>query len=247
VAGEDDDNPYIREFARLNRYSGAAARQDIWIGPPGAASIWAERAACVRRYAFGVPTRAALEAIARYAPIIELGAGTGYWAYLLRRRGVDCAVYDLFPPDRAAENPNRFLPFTWTRVEQGGIDRLAGEDHRSLFLCWPSLADPFAADALEAYAGQTLVYVGEGVGGHTADETFFVCLAREWQEIESIALPNWPGTSDRLVVYRRREVSGVRDQVSGVGYQLAAGSVGAPLGSILTPQPPLPDPRERGS
>ncbi len=141
--------------------------------------------------------------VARHAPIVELGAGTGYWACLLRRRGVDCVAYDLAPPDRMP-NPNRFRALTWTHVEPGDVDTLAAHSDRALLLCWPSYRASFAARALGAYSGTTLVYIGEPAGGHTADDAFFARLDREWFAVEHVALPNWPGTRDALTVYRRR-------------------------------------------
>jgi hypothetical protein len=41
-------------------------------------------------------------------------------------------------------------------------------------------------------------------GGRTADAAFFDLLIRDWEPIEVLARPNWPGTHDRLTVYRRR-------------------------------------------
>jgi hypothetical protein len=176
-------------------------------GTPGM-SAYDRRVWCVRRYAFAVPTDAALTALARYAPIVELGAGTGYWTFLLRERGVDCVAYDLAPPALRA-NPNRFRPLTWTQVEQGDVDALAAHADRALFLCWPSYRDPFASRALAAYTGTTLLYIGEPPGGRTADEAFFAELSRDWLPVEQVPLPNWPGTRDALTVYRRRARSSV--------------------------------------
>jgi len=168
---------------------------------------------CVRRYAFAIPTEAALETIARYAPIVELGAGNGYWTFLLRRRGVDCVAYDLAPPDRMP-NPNVFRPFTWARVEHGDVDVLAGHGDRALLLCWPSYRDPFAARALDEYSGTTLIYIGEARGGHTADDAFFDLLDCSWRIVEEEALPNWPGTRDALTVYSRAASSDGRGHAS---------------------------------
>lgn len=195
-------NPYLREFERLRAELVAPPDYANLVHGPSGMSAYERRVWCVRRYAFAIPTPSALDTLARYAPIVELGAGTGYWAFLLRRRGVDCVVYDLAPPDRAA-NPNRFQPLTWTRVEQGGIEALADHPDRALFLCWPSYRDPFAARALDAYAGTTLLYIGELAGGHTADDAFFAQLGRHWRAVETLPLPNWPGTRDALTVYRR--------------------------------------------
>ncbi|CAI7734188.1 unnamed protein product [Closterium sp. NIES-54] len=53
------------------------------------------------RFRRAVPTEAALAAVKAAAAggkgVVEVGAGTGYWAALLRRRGVDVAAYDWTP------------------------------------------------------------------------------------------------------------------------------------------------------
>ncbi|EKX39850.1 hypothetical protein GUITHDRAFT_143229 [Guillardia theta CCMP2712] len=52
-----------------------------------------------RMYAWSVPCEEALRSIAQASPngILELGAGTGYWASLLRSRGVPVVCYDRVP------------------------------------------------------------------------------------------------------------------------------------------------------
>eukprot|EP00897_Mesotaenium_endlicherianum_P009382 jgi/Mesen1/8472/ME000478S07970 len=58
-----------------------------------------------RIYSWAVPTGEAIDAIVKSAPggVLEIGAGTGYWAHLLRQRGVQVAAYDLQPLD--GDNP----------------------------------------------------------------------------------------------------------------------------------------------
>jgi hypothetical protein len=52
-----------------------------------------------RMYSWAVPTDEAIAAIANASPfgVVEVGAGTGYWAMLLRHRGVDVLAYDRTP------------------------------------------------------------------------------------------------------------------------------------------------------
>ena len=56
------------------------------------------------RYTYVVPTSNLLTVLCSRAPIVELGAGTGYWAYLLRQMDVDIIAYDLVPPGGAIQN-----------------------------------------------------------------------------------------------------------------------------------------------
>jgi hypothetical protein len=211
-AHHGDSNHYLREFLRLRPELTASPDYVNLVHGVQRVSPYDRRVWCVRRYAFAIPTEPALATLARYAPIVELGAGTGYWTFLLRGRGVDCVAYDLAPPDRMP-NPNRFRPLTWTRVEQGAVEVLATHPDRALFLCWPSYRDPFAVRALRAYTGPVLLYVGEPAGGNTADDAFFEQLERDWRRVEEVTLPNWPGTRDSLTVYRRRRAPLELDQM----------------------------------
>ena len=53
----------------------------------------------IAKYGFAVPTNEALDAVGRCSPsgVVEVGAGTGYWAHLLQQRGVDVAAFDIEP------------------------------------------------------------------------------------------------------------------------------------------------------
>jgi hypothetical protein len=203
--GEDADNVYLQEFlAHGRRGPPGPGGYEAWLRAPSGPSAYARRVAGVRRYAFGIPNRAALQAIARHAPIVELGAGTGYWAYLLRNRGVQIAAYDLVPPDQA-HNQYRFEPRTWTDVRAGGVEILDEHADHALFLCWPGYRDTFADEALARFAGRVLIYVGEGRGGNTANAAFFDRLDRDWFLAEHVAIPRWAGAHDRMGVYYKRQ------------------------------------------
>jgi hypothetical protein len=82
-------------------------------------------------FAFALPCGRALCAIARHAPplgVVEVGAGAGLWAALLRRRGVPVHAYDC----KASLHP-------FGRVECADAEFAAAHANRALLLCWPSL------------------------------------------------------------------------------------------------------------
>jgi hypothetical protein len=87
----------------------------------------------------------------------------------------------------------------------------------------PEEADRMAIRALERFDGDAVLYVGEAplysprsidgeaIGstrgfsrGATAGPAFHKELHKEWRQVESVPLPNWPGASDSLTVWRRR-------------------------------------------
>ena len=88
------------------------------------------------QYAWAVPTPEALQIIAKYQPLIEMGAGTGYWAYLLQQIGVDIEAYDIFPYS------NRWCKRKWFNIKMGVPKILRWQSYKkNLFLCWPPYAE----------------------------------------------------------------------------------------------------------
>jgi hypothetical protein len=202
--------------------------------------------------------------------IIEMGAGTGYWAALLTLGGADVVAFDEYPPDQSEnwfhsrreeyvgtvtqedvdeyekrwgsfyqlgenlaeetkDSPNPFpliprpagpqIGEKRTRirvvpgarrsiffpVEQGSVEKLAQHRNRALLLSWPPYDKPFAYEALSAFPGDTLFYIGEGDGGCTGDDAFFRLLYEEWEEVEYCPDHiSWSGIRDYLTLYRRK-------------------------------------------
>jgi hypothetical protein len=181
----------------------------------------------IARYGFAVPSDEALDAIARCAPagVVEVGAGTGYWACLLQRRGVQVAAFDIEP---APSPQNTWFAGSqlWHPVQHGNHDIVVEHPDRTVLIVWPTKNETWAATAVERYhasGGQCLVVIGEGPGGRTGDDTFHALLGElsscvqceygattsacicgvepRWRRTETIGLPQWPGFHDDLRIY----------------------------------------------
>lgn len=154
----------------------------------------------VNRYAWAIPDESACQKIAQYAPrIVEIGAGTGYWARMLSQVGVDVLAYDIQPYKNQWCEGHR-----WFYVRVGGPEIAADHPDRALFLCWPPYDHPMAFNALKAYQGHTLVYVGEDTYGCTGDQNFHDELSENWGVVDHIDIPQWFGIHDSIVVYKRK-------------------------------------------
>lgn len=156
------------------------------------------RDACLAQYGFAIPNELALAALAQRSPILEVGAGSGYWAWCLRERGVDvlaCDTRDDWPC-------NEREPWTEVMLADG---RVMAREHpdRTLLLCWPSM-ERWAAEILQAYRGQRVVYIGEGEGGCTGDRAFHRLLSWRWRCVEAIEIPVWLGLHDHMYCYERK-------------------------------------------
>ncbi len=114
-----------------------------------------------QRYAYVLPSEATLAMLAGLAPLVEIGAGTGYWAHRLRSIGVDIVAFDQAPVD--GERANRYHSPTrpWTHLEPGDQTVLPSYPDRALFLCWPPLFSSLG-DCLTYYRGDTVAYIGDG-------------------------------------------------------------------------------------
>lgn len=166
----------------------------------------------VKKYAWAVPTEEAIDLIKVHSPhgVVEVGAGTGYWCWLLKQKGVK-----VYPIDRQPLH-NHYVRGCWLPISKGTHRKLLRFDAETLLLCWPAYASSQASDALKFFKGNTLVYVGEGYGGCTGDDEFHDelngggwiegkgHLARaKWEQVSKLDIPRFPGMNDRLYVYTR--------------------------------------------
>jgi hypothetical protein len=187
-------NPYLDLFNALPTWCRAESAPGVSAAELYSPDWHALKNAITGHFAWAVPTAAAIDCIGRHATggVIEIGAGSGYWAWLLRQAGVDVAAFDAAPP-----------AYTWAPVEVGDERQASAADGRTLLLCWPPWAAPMASAALSAFPGERVVYVGEWMGG-SAEPDFFARLAAEFEAVDAVDIPRWHARSDRLWVFRRR-------------------------------------------
>lgn len=214
---------------------------DAWQALPGTINKWGllhpensmidhlrARRIFAPRYAWALPSEEAIKMLVSYGPLVEMGAGTGYWAWCVRQLGGDIIAYDVKPynnhwcgrigqRDRDALNLDAQLrpintPKISEKTETRWIDdvlpgrpkHLAQHRDRTLFLCWPPYRSNMASNCLRWHKSQRIIYVGEGNGGATATNAFHDHLTKNFEEIQSLAIPQWVGLHDRLWVYERK-------------------------------------------
>ena len=196
---------------------------------------------------FACPTNEAISALGRFAAapafdgVLEVGAGTGYWAKQLRAAGVDVIATDVSPTDALAsargrdgssgklnEYHGRFA--SWTHVERmdasAAIERYSRSGRRVLFLCYPPPEGNMAAEALSRFTGDRLAVVGE-VRGDTGTRAFEEALMLGWALVTPpVALAQWGDTAASMTLWRRRQ----RLRDTSVSADASCGfDVGAPL------------------
>jgi hypothetical protein len=155
-----------------------------------------------RNMAWAIPCDRAVSLIAKFSPIVEIGAGSGLWARKLRRAGADVVAYDVKPAHKRGRN--RWVDRSHTPILIGGVSKVRKHPNRALFLCWPPYNEPMASDCLKLYRGSTVIYIGEGWRGCTGDNRFHELLDDHWDQIDECELDQWYGMHDRLTIWTRK-------------------------------------------
>lgn len=181
------ENPYFEAVA-----GGVTVGGDRFAYSDRHLEILIQREELVQEYAWAIPNQEAIETIARYEPILEVGAGNGYWAWLLRQMDVTVVATDLNAPTDEEWSP------VW---KADAREVIHDYPERSLLMVWPSYNESWATETLGAYPGDTCIYVGEGRSGCTADNRFHQMLHEEWELTETVRIPQYTGTRDRLEVW----------------------------------------------
>ncbi|CAM9411774.1 unnamed protein product, partial [Phaeothamnion confervicola] len=186
---------------------------------PAPAALAAWRDSCrdfpASMYAYAAPTPAAVAAVARLGRgVVEVGAGMGYWAEVLRRgAGIEVFAVDAAPPGEALVSNALWIRSkgatyhgdapAFGPVALGGPEAAAERPAFALLLCYPPPASDMAAAALRCYRGGFVMHVGEW-RGLTGDASFETALQREFSLRETVPLPPWGTDASHLTVWERR-------------------------------------------
>jgi len=205
----DDDkriyNPYLNRLKTIIDENSRLQKAEL------AALLFDMRHDLVSEYSFTIPYYEVLKKVASYSPIVEIGAGSGYWARCLSEMRADVIAYDRLPP--GGKNPwewykgNPWFDDSWYPILEGDESAAAHHPDRSLLLAWPVPLNPMAYNALAGYkkaGGSTLIYIGDPHPASSGDEHFYQLLYAH-KEIERIDLYGWPGINEKLLIYSLRE------------------------------------------
>lgn len=156
-----------------------------------------------QRYSYVYPDERVLEMLSALGPLVEIGAGTGYWAGRLRSRGVDIVAFDLAPPNLDKYNRYHGRTPAWSPVLTGDQTILPEYSDRALFLCWPPLFSDLGS-CLSFYRGRLVAYIGD-YGHRTARLDNLQRDFREVAESPVHALDPVPDAPAVLSIWKRRD------------------------------------------
>lgn len=180
-------------------------------------------------FAWAIPNTTALQTLLDLGPILEIGAGTGYWAYLLSKQGGDVVAYDM-----KDSHEGQSYRFRHSIVQDGGVEQIQQKchSHRTMLLCWPDIVEEsveddadrgsFSLECLTHYShGEMLAYIGElgphvvrtkvGWGdvfppcGSSSSSAFQEELNDSFDLVKCVCLPNWPPYNSHLTIWCRKK------------------------------------------
>lgn len=167
----------------------------------------------VRQYSWAIADPSTLEFCVKHSDgkIVEIGAGTGYFAWCLAQLSVQVVAYDEVLVDSGLNHYHMpvlqgrtTVPVrSWFPVLKGGPDSAALHPASTLFLCWPPYRSDMATKCLRSYTGNKVINIGEPPGGCTGDDEFHEILDKEWTLVAEHEMVQWWGLHDNCYVYRR--------------------------------------------
>jgi len=187
------DDPVMAQFQSVGGLAGIRKVHEL-------------RERVVTTYGFAVLTREVVSRLTAYAPFVEVGAGTGYWSYELQRAGCVSVASDVYVSGKSV--PNFRYPYR-RRLCFGDVCALSAPDavrmhpDKTLLMVWPETGEEWSYEALAAYQGETLIYVGAIKRGRPTDDRFHDEIEQSWILKERIKIPRFPGEHDALFAYSR--------------------------------------------
>ena len=153
----------------------------------------------IKKFGFVLLSERLAKDIAKYSPLLEIGAGNGALANRISKYGADIRAVD----DKSGDYP--FEHEQYYPVEKmSGYAAVWAEPKRTILMAWPSLSQGWANEVLKRMRpDQTIIYIGEGLGGCTADDDFHKNLDDSFEHLHNIDMYQWHGLHDTCQVYRK--------------------------------------------
>jgi len=140
----------------------------------------------------------ALDALVGLGPLVEIGAGRGYWARLVSDLGGDIRAFDTCTP---ARNSWVRSEIPWHPIEPGSWEVALEFPRRAIFVCWPPRPNGFLPALLDGAPQRTLALVTDGPSSFGTDP-LYERLHRGWVAEREVKIPTWPARYDRLTIWK---------------------------------------------
>jgi hypothetical protein len=191
-----------RELAE-ERTSGADVNERTKLRLGREMALYEVRMEYVGRFGFAIPCRELIDALIEAAPVVEVGAGSGYMTRLMRNAGIDVVGSDI--DDHKDDSGHGFIVAEHDPEQVSGVEaKTMARRHpeRTVFCSWPSYKETWFRQMLRAMRiGQKVIVIREDC---CADETAWHYLDACFEPVAEIELPCFPMVHDYAGVYVKR-------------------------------------------
>jgi len=174
------------------------------VNPQKRVKAYALRKKLRKRFSYAIPNKRAIEKICELSPIVEIGAGNGYWANLVENNGGKVVCYDKKPNPKKNGYSDRNSAFH--NIKRGDESSVKLHSNKTLFLCWPddfNQESGWSDKVLKNYidsGGNKIITITEGKGGAAGCDNFFEILETKTMRTDLIEIPTFPNLKDFLEV-----------------------------------------------
>jgi hypothetical protein len=149
----------------------------------------------IDKYSFVTPPAIAIAEIKKFVGIdkvLEVGAGLGFWAKLLRLIDIDVLATD-----------RSIYPTIYTFIEKiDGVEAVKKyKDKNVLMMIWPE-DENWVDETLQNFTGNKMIFAGNH--DCCATEKFYERCSNEWNNIKSIETPAWFDSNCDVKLYERK-------------------------------------------
>lgn len=181
-----------------------------------------ERGFANATFSYAIPSDITLQLltalIAKYAnnKVLEIGAGSGYWAYNLARYNNKVTIVEdgrenLKPEYTRLAPPNNPITVHYPCSAEKFMEDYQWSTHGALFLCWPRPSQEMI-DVVQKYAGNLIIVIGlhlskeKGLGLTLNVEDVISPTKWKKREGKEIPLPRWPNVFDSIQIWIRKDI-----------------------------------------
>lgn len=172
-----------------------------------------------------LPTDSAIQTILKYSPILEIGAGSGYWSAVIDEAGGEIIATDYLPPNVPYDNlpdgymnavgtqEHQFLPLereeeesfqkVWHTIHIADHSCVQSYPSHAILLCHPPVAEWTEELLGYCHLGQELVLVSEWFPGADGTPLFFNCLLENWELVERFPVYDWSSMHTGGYVFKK--------------------------------------------
>lgn len=164
-----------------------------------------------------IPSESLVELCRENAPLVDIGAGSGWLTALLNARGIDCIATDPCAGEKYG------VAHKWAESEViDGPAAVLKYPTRTLLWSWPCYYPTFSDGDYKRKAevecgwqqrivrnmqpGQRLILIAEAEGGCNGSDYLWRALGRKCKELEHGAvIPQWEGIHDKVWLYEKHD------------------------------------------